>query len=211
MRRALFLAIAVLGSSSLAAAQSEYKKWEVFAGYSHNRVDTGIDDADPDLDDIVDEREGFHGFNTSITGNVNRYFGLKFDFAGHFKDKDFSFLGEPDILNVNSRAYTFLGGVQVKDNSTDATFKPFAHALAGGAHVRNKVNFGGFCAAVVPSPCPPSFTETDTGFAAAFGGGIDIRASKQIDIRVIQFDYNPTRVFDSTQHNFRVGVGVVFH
>jgi Outer membrane protein beta-barrel domain len=208
MCRVLLLALAVLSFSSLASAQ-DYKRWEVFAGYSHNRVDTGIGDDGPALADIVDEREGFHGFNTSVTGNVKRYLGLKFDFAGHFKEKDFpSFPGD----HVKSRVFNFLGGVQLKDNGTDATFKPFAYALAGGAHVRNEIDFRALC---LPPPggSPSSciFTESDTGFAAALGGGIDIRASNRVDIRVIQFDYNPTRVFDSTQHNFRIGVGVVFH
>lgn len=205
MRRGLFLALALLTSGSVATAQSEHKKIEVFAGYSHNRVDTGIGDDDPDLNDIVDEREGFHGFNTSITGNVSRYLGLKFDFAGHFKERDIPF-GGTSSLNLDSRVYNFLGGVQVKDNATDATFKPFAHALIGAAHVRNRVTFSGGCVAIVPSPCP-NFTDTETGLAGAVGGGIDIRASDRVDIRVIQVDYNPTRVFDSTQHNFRIGVG----
>lgn len=209
MRRAMFLVLVLLTCSSLAAAQSDYKKFEVFAGYSHNRVDTGIGDSDPDLDDIVDEREGFNGFNTSITGNFTRYLGVKFDFAGHFKEKDFPF-PLSSTLNVDSRVFNFLGGVQVKDNSTESTFKPFAHALVGAAHVRNKVTFSGGCIAIVPSPCP-NFTDSETGLAGAVGGGLDIRASNKIDIRVIQFDYNPTRVFDSTQHNFRIGVGVVFH
>ena len=210
MRKAFLLALTVLASSSLAAAQSDYKKFEVFAGYSHNRVDTGISDEDPDLDDIVDEREGFHGFNTSVTGNVSRYFGLKFDFAAHFKKRDLPFSVLASTLNLDSRVYNFLGGVQIKDNATEGTFKPFAHALVGAANVRNKVSFSGGCVAIVPSPCP-NFTDSETGLAGAVGGGLDIRASDRVDIRVIQFDYNPTRVFDSTQHNFRIGVGIVFH
>lgn len=89
---------------------------------------------------------------------------------------------------------------------------PFAHALVGTARVRNEIDVSNdVCIAIVPSPCPPDFTEKETGFAAAFGGGIDIRASNRIDIRVIQIDYNPTGVFDRTQHNFRIGVGIVFH
>ena len=208
MARALFVALALITCSSLAMAQSDYKKFEFYGGYSHNRVDTGIGDDDPDLNDIVDEREGFHGFNTSVTGNMSRYFGLKADFAGHFKKKDFDFGGS--TLNLDSRLFNFLGGVQVKDNSTDTTFKPFAHALVGVAHARNEATFGGVCAAIVPTPCP-NFSESDTGLAGALGGGIDIRASNRFDIRVIQFDYNPTRLFDSTQHNFRIGVGIVIH
>ena len=79
------------------------------------------------------------------------------------------------------------------------------------ARARNRVNFNDTaCIAIFPNQCT-DFTETETGFAGAFGGGLDIRAGDRIDVRVIQFDYNPTRLFDSTQHNFRIGVGIVFH
>ena len=210
MRRLVFLAIFVVACASMAAAQNDYNKVEVYGGYSHNRIDTGIGDNDPELSDIVDEREGFHGFNAAVTGNVNRYFGLKFDVSGHFKKKTFP-IG-PASLELDSDVWQFMGGVQLKDNSTETTFKPFAHALFGVARANNEGRFSNnICAAVFPSPCPSDFDENDTGWAGAFGGGVDIRAGKRIDIRVIQFDYNPTRVFDSTQHNFRVGAGIVIH
>ena len=208
----MLIAITVVACASIAAAQSDYKKFEFFGGYSHNRVDTGIGDDDPALNDIVDEREGFHGFEVSATGNLSRYFGLKGDFSAHFKNQNLPFGNFPNAsVDVDSRLLNFLGGVQLKDNSSETTFKPFAHALAGVAHGRNRVHFNDIaCIAISPSPCS-DFTETETGFAAALGGGLDIRANDRIDVRVIQFDYNPTRLFDSTQHNFRIGVGIVFH
>ena len=211
MFKTMMIAMVIFACASLAVAQSDnYKKFEFFAGYSHNRVDTGIGDDDPSIRDIIGEREGFHGFNTSITGNISRYVGLKFDFAGHYKSETFPFDTSGASIDINSRLYNFLGGVQFKDNSSEKTFKPFAHALVGAAHSRNRVRANDIgCIAIVPDPC--NFTETDTGFAGVVGGGIDIRASDRVDIRVIQFDYNPTRLFDSTQHNFRIGVGIVFH
>jgi hypothetical protein len=54
-------------------------------------------------------------------------------------------------------------------------------------------------------------------FAMVFGGGIDVKLGKRIDLRLIQVDYNPifvkTRngIEGKTQHNFRIGVGLVFH
>jgi hypothetical protein len=203
----------MIACASIAAAQSaDYKKFEVFAGYSHNRVDTGIGANDDDIDDFLDEREGFHGFNVSATGNVTRYIGFKFDVSGHFKSRSVPFGTIARAADIDSQIYNFLGGVQLKDNSTDVTFKPFAHALVGLGHVRAKVNFSNdFCIAISPSPCPVDSTESENGFAGAFGGGIDIRASDKIDIRVIQIDYNPMRVSGTTLHNFRFGVGIVFH
>ena len=213
MFKTLLIGMFIFACASLAAAQSDdYKRFEFFGGYSHNRIDTGIGDDDPSLRDIIDEREGFHGFNTSITGNLSRYVGLKFDFAGHYKSRAFPFGNIANAVDVDSHVYNFLGGVQVKNNSSEARFKPFAHALVGAAHARNRVEVNNLvCIAISPSPCPPNFTETETGFASAFGGGLDIRASNRVDIRVFQIDYNPTRLFDSTQHNFRIGVGIVIH
>ena len=205
MIKTILIGMIVVACASIGMAQStdDYKKFEIFAGYSHNRIDTGIGDDDPSLRDIIDEREGFHGFNVSVTGNLSRYVGLKGDFSGHFKKQTIPF-----GITVDSRLFNFLGGVQLKDNSSESTFKPFAHALVGAAHGRNRVDTDA-CVAVCPLGL--SFTETETGFGGAFGGGIDIRASDRVDIRAIQFDYNPTRLFDRTQHNFRIGIGLVFH
>ena len=212
MFKSILIGTIILACASIAAAQSDYKKFEFFGGFSHNRVDTGLGDEEPALADVINEREGFNGFEVSATGNFTRYLGLKGDFSGHFKNKTFGIPGLPGSnVEVDSRLFNFLGGVQIKDNSTEGTFKPFAHALAGVAHARNSVDFNNVvCVAIVPSPCSP-FTESETGFAAAFGGGLDIRASDRVSIRAIQVDYNPTRLFDSTQHNFRIGVGIVFH
>jgi opacity protein-like surface antigen len=209
----MLIGMLMITCASIAAAQSaDYKKFEVFAGYSHNRVDTGIGADDDDIDDFLDEREGFHGFNVSATGNVTRYIGFKFDVSGHFKSRSVPFGTIASAADIDSQIYNFLGGVQLKDNSTDVTFKPFAHALVGLGHVRAKVNFSNdFCIAISPSPCPVDSTESENGFAGAFGGGLDIRASDKIDIRVIQVDYNPMRVSGTTLHNFRFGVGIVFH
>ena len=204
MFRTMLILTTIAVCASIAAAQSDYKKFEFFGGYSHNFVNT----------DSIDEREGFPGFETAATANLSRYFGLKFDFSAHFKDRSiplFTIQGGSGSLDIDSQVYNFLGGVQLKDNATDSTFKPFAHALVGAAHARNKLNFNpAGCVAVFPSPCVNQ-TVSETGFAGAFGGGLDIRVNDRIDVRAIQIDYNPTRLFDSTQHNFRIGVGIVIH
>jgi hypothetical protein len=43
-----------------------------------------------------------------------------------------------------------------------------------------------------------------------FGGGIDFRVGDRFQIRAIQVDYNPVRVFGQTDHNLRLGAGIVF-
>jgi hypothetical protein len=172
-----------------ALAQDDYNKVNFYVGYSNNRVDTDED------------REGFNGFNTSITGNVSRYVGIKGDYSYHRKSETESGVtGKATIQN-------FLGGVQFKDNSKDKKFKPFAHVLAGVARVSANINDS---SGSLGSSGAQVFSESNTGFAMVFGGGVDIRAGKRVDVRVIQLDYNPNRFDGSFQHNFRVGFGIVF-
>lgn len=197
MRKLILLALFVACSAPAALAQDDRDKVNVFVGFSHNRVDTGVADDDPDIDDILDEREGFNGVNGSVTGNISRYVGLKGDYSFH--TKTFSDAAFPGV-EVRSNLHNFLGGVQFKDNSKATKVKPFAHVLAGAAHATFDVQ--GLAA-------PAGIDDSETGFAMAIGGGLDFRVSDRIDIRAVQFDYNPTRLASETQHNFRIGVGIV--
>ena len=140
-------------------------------------------------------REGFHGVNLSATGNVSRYVGIKGDYAFHRKSFDIS--DGLDTANVDADLHTLVGGVQFKDNSKETKVKPFAHLMAGLAHARFDVD-------------DFDFSESETGFAGVIGGGIDIRVNERVDFRAVQFDYAPTRLGDQTQHNFRIGIGIVF-
>jgi hypothetical protein len=93
--KSILIGTIILACASIAAAQSDYKKFEFFGGFSHNRVDTGLGDEEPALADVINEREGFNGFEVSATGNFTRYLGLKGDFSGHFKNKTFGIPGLP--------------------------------------------------------------------------------------------------------------------
>ena len=196
MRKLFMAALLMAFASPLAFAQTtgdDYNKYDIYAGFSHNRVQIGAGNEDPEFDDIFDEREGFNGFELAVKGNVSRYVGIKGDYSFHRRNTDFGdFDLEADIHN-------FLGGVEFKDNARETRVKPFAHILAGVAHGR--VNIDDF---------DDPISESDTGFSAAIGGGLDFRVSDRVDFRAIQFDYNPNRANGTTAHNFRIGVGVVF-
>ena len=193
MRKLFLTALLVACAAPAAFAQTDdYNKHDFFVGYSNNRVDVGIDDGDTDVDDIFDEREGFHGINVSGKANFHRYVGAKADYAD--RRKGFDVLGS----DVNTSLHTLVGGVEFKDNARETKVKPFAHVMAGFAHSRadfEDINDDDI---------------TDNGFAGVIGGGVDFRLSPRVDFRAIQFDYNPTRLADETQHNFRIGIGFVF-
>lgn len=227
MRKLLLTLLLVAACAPLGYAQSaagERDKVNVFVGFSHNRVDTG--GADPTSGNFIDDREGFNGVNGSITGNVSRYVGLKFDYSYHRKEFDRTIdvvcVTAPCLpvpFSADARVHNFLGGVQLKDNTKDSDkrLRPFGHVLVGAHNtsVRLPVEVCAFFAGAV---CPDREID-ETGFAAAVGGGLDVRLSDRVSVRAIQLDWNPNRfgsdsrlgTSSDTTHNFRIGIGVVFH
>jgi hypothetical protein len=215
----LFLAFCLTVVSSVfafAQTTTDYKKAEFYVGYSNNQVDTGANSNTGNAArDFFNDRVGFHGFEVAGVANVSRYVGIKGDISGGYKRENFTTTfgtgASANTVNVETKnsIYNFLGGVQIKDNSTEARVKPFAHILGGAGHVRFKVdritcsNASANCSNLITS-------ESETGLAGAFGGGLDVRLGNRVDLRLIQVDYNPVRLEGSTSHNFRFGIGLNF-
>ena len=205
----------VIFASICASAQDEIKKAEFFAGYSYGNagVNFGIG---PAGEQVYQDRVHQHGFNASGVYNVSRYFGIKGDVSGTYKSELLAFpvptgiQSSPTITVVftgNMALYNFLGGVQIKDNVKKTRFKPFAHAMVGAGYRKNEIEGGPFvCITIIP--CPGNTNET--GFAGAFGGGLDVRLNKHISLRIFQVDYNPIKFNAGTDHNFRLSTGLVF-
>lgn len=179
-------------------------------------------------------RPGLNGFNATATYNFSKYVGVKFEVSGHHRSSVTNVAGvlttfPYDIVNrrilplqasfppgtvrgllifgdspqeTRQRHYNFLGGVQLKNNSKEKKFKPFAHVLAGVS--RQTVEFKDFIQSDFALFGEDKFT--NTGFTMAFGGGIDIRLSRRIDLRVIQVDYNPVRIKEQQILAFRQGI-----
>lgn len=219
--RKLFISLSliVLASSAALAQSDDFKKGEVFIGYSNGQVDKGVDSEVAGGIFPTDVFEGFHGFNVSGVYNVHRFIGFKADVSGTYNSTNFSqtfvINNNPVTVGLDTRSslYNFVGGVQVKDNRKSGRFKPFAHAMAGVAHIRTKLeNFtcspANLCG---PQFGTPDTTVSDSGLALVFGGGIDIRVNDRVQIRAIQFDYNPIRGDEGPpSHNARIGFGIVF-
>ena len=199
----ILISTCVLCAGVFAQAQTdEYKKNEFFVGYSHQRIDDG-------------NFSGANGAEFSYVRNIHKYFGIKADVSGAFRSNKFetSFTdasGNINTFRINSRrqVYNFLGGIQVKNNKTDARFKPFAHALAGVAvnHSSNDVS----CLSTTCTVPVGAFPFTNTNFSMAVGGGLDIKINDKIDFRAIQVDYNPIFNLGSVRNNVRFGIGFVF-
>lgn len=202
MRKALFMALFFVFCAPLAFAQGDFQRGEFGVMFSHNRVDT--DGAfSPDPNDTG--RDGFHGVNIDAGYNFTRYVGAKADFSYHKKSRDFGpVVPGGENINVDGKLTQFMGGIKIQDNATETRVRPFAQALFGFGHASVDVtgNTTG-----LPNA---NLSQSETGFAAAVGGGLDIRVHRNVDFRAIKVEYNPVRIEGETGNNIRLGVGLNF-
>jgi opacity protein-like surface antigen len=218
----VFFSIALLMmSGALVLAQTttkdEYPKVEVFVGLSavgsvgeNQNEEIRFDNGGR----IGSGYAGDTGFEISAVRNWTRYIGLKGDFSAHFKNHNTRGLVSnctpvcttaTQDFQIKTRVYNFLAGPEFKArNSTRLT--PFAHLLGGVAHTT----------ASFTTPGPTlniSLDRSDTSFAMALGGGLDIRATKRVSFRA-QMDYNP--IFQNSTSGgrrdlVRISLGALFH
>ena len=163
MRKLVLMGVLVLLAALPVIAQ-ETPKAEVFGGYSLVRS----------------EGEILHGWNASVNGNMNDWFGIKGDFAGYYKT----------ISGTKVKFHSFTFGPQLSYRKNEKVVV-FAHALFGGAHISG----GGI---------------SESGFAMNLGGGVDWVPHKNVAIRVIQADGLITRFGGSTSGDLRISAGIVF-
>lgn len=146
------------------------------------------------------EEFNLNGWNASVTANVTDWLGVEGDFSGHYGSPAvFGF--EIPYVDVNS--HTFMAGPKITYRSPKIA--PFAHVLIGASRAATSA-FG--------------FTVSNTALATAVGGGLDVKVSDAIAVRLLQLDYVMTRHqtapqiffsgFRDQQNNLRFSAGLVF-
>ena len=153
-------------------AQSNTPKAELFGGYSYAGDST-------------------HGFDASITGNVNEWFGVVADFGKQYTDIN----GTDSREEIRTQTYLF--GPQFSLRRTRRV-TPFARALFGASRIQTEATEFG-----------QTFAFSDTSFALAVGGGVDVRINDRFAIRAVQAEYLRTRFFGETQNKGRISFGLV--
>jgi opacity protein-like surface antigen len=122
----------------------------------------------------------FGGVDTSITENVRPWFGGALEVSSHW--------------NGGANVSTFMYG-PVFAYRKDPRVTPFLHILAGA--VRGSVGY-------------LDISQSKTTFGVAPGGGVDVKVTRNLALRVVQVDYVLSRFSDTHQNNFRVSAGVVY-
>jgi opacity protein-like surface antigen len=135
---------------------------------------------------------GYAYANIDVVVDRDSLNGFGLSFAGNLGPR-FGLVAEfggyyGDIEGLDLSAYTYLFGPRVNARGEAAT--GFAHILLGGATTKVE-----------------GLSETD--FALAAGGGVDVNAGKSIAVR-FQADYLPVFAEGETLHNFRFMTGIVF-
>jgi opacity protein-like surface antigen len=123
-----------------------------------------------------------NGWNASVVFNAPKYIGVVADFGGTYGTVD----------DVDTKIHSFLFGPKFAVRKDKVT--PFAQALFGVAHSKKSV------AGVSLS--------SDSDFAMALGGGLDINVGKKMAVRVAP-EYLMTRREGETSNDFRLSAGIV--
>jgi len=134
----------------------------------------------------------FHGWNSSVTGNVTRGLGITADFSGHYGNE---FAGP---IRIDQRAHSFLFGPRYAFRGK--RFTPFVYGLLGATHFRESATIAG-----------QKLSASDTGFSSAIGAGMDIRVNDRVAVRAFQIDYFRPTFFGEAHHRGRLAFGVVLH
>lgn len=204
MRPFVWLPLAGMMLAVSAPAQ-EAPRAEISAAFSFSRVEAGRELSDADL----------YGWNVSVTGNLNSWFGLTADVAGHYGSI---------LYDTGISRHSFHVGPRVAFRGSDRKVIPFVHALFGSVRAHRDVSNP-----PLGSPLPVSSAD-ETAFSTVLGGGIDFVMTRRLALRLIQADYLVTRFDEAsgivciqsittpcpttkagTQDNLRLSFGVTLH
>jgi peptidoglycan-associated lipoprotein len=137
-----------------------------------------------DTHDVLSGPQNLNGWNAQGSVNFNKWLGITADFGGYY--------GSPGQVTIHD--YSFLFGPTLTYRTEHVA--PFFHALFGGNHINASIL---------------GFPGSDTAFAMAFGGGLDLPVGEHFGVRLAQVDWLRTQHFSSGQNNIRFSTGIMFN
>lgn len=177
----LFLTAALLIAPAKAQAQVS-----LFGGYSylHSSVPVGSFGGPP----FSQDANLASGWEVSGSYSILPFISGVADFGGSYGKLD----------GATARVHTYMLGPQL---SLPGKISPFAHVLIGVAHEQQDPIADGIHFAL----------GSDTSFATAVGGGIDVKLIPFVAFRLVQVDYLHTNWHGMSQGQARVSTGLVLH
>ena len=173
MFRNAFCSMCLVCLVFLPAMSQDIPKVEVFGGYSW-------------------AGGNFHGWNSSVTGNVTKGFGIVADFSGHYGNE----LQGPILVNQDAHSALFGPRYSFRGKR----FTPFVYGLLGVTRFHESATVSG-----------QKLSASDTGFSSALGVGLDVKVNDRVAIRAFQIDYFRPNFFGEAHNRGRLAFGVVLH
>jgi opacity protein-like surface antigen len=180
-----------------------YPKVELFLGYSYLR---GVPTRSPG-----NRMDSLNGGSANIAFNLNRYFGIVGDVGG-FNASEIQITGAganpAGVSDASGTAFTFMAGPRLSWRKYNR-ITPFAQVLVGGIHASQVTRSN--CTGTLCTPLP-----SENSLALTAGGGVDLKISHHVALRLVQAEYLMTDFADlssgerQTQNDIRVSSGLVF-
>jgi len=184
----LILLLAVCVATPCSA--QERSEWEFFGGYSFKKAEVReYFRSTPIIYSPRNRDRSLNGWSASVTENLNDWIGGTLDISGHSDSRV-----ELGVTN-RQRMYSIMYGPRISYRRSWST--PFVHVLLGVAHSDVRV-----------TPVGPH--ASDFAFAAAAGGGLDVRILDHVSLRVFQVEYFRAEPLGTNPNRVRASAGVVF-
>jgi Outer membrane protein beta-barrel domain len=190
MRKLLtFVSLPVL--LALLSAPKAYSQVELYGGYSH----LSLSGAPSNI--------GFsaNGWAGDAYLHLLGPWGIEADYSNHYG------VSPAPTLTTSGNVYYVPGFTQLygpRFTLALPRIHPYVHALFGTVNGK----------AMVPSPIlfvfPPPITISEKALGMAFGGGLNVKATRHIWLRLVQVDYLRAQFTNNAQNDTRVSAGLVF-
>lgn len=192
MLRCAALVAVLAATASVPAHAQQFPRAEFFGGFSYARENLG-----PHANLFLPTDRNYYGIDLAVSFNPHKNIRLLLLDLGVQQGGTTSsspLFHEPNVLTSQA-----LFGPQFTVRGRKAT--GFAHALIGVTTTRLvEMLPGGFYDAI-----------RRTNLAFGFGGGMDVRWTRSLAVRVLQADYVPSRLDGRWENYFRVSTGLVFN
>src|SRR5215471_4707798 len=205
MQKMLAITLLVLLSGVVVYAADDHPRVETFFGFDYTRVNSATNIP----------AFSANGGDGQVAINFNKWIGFVMDIGAVHN-------GNISDVHLDTTLVNYLFGPRISLRYSRIT--PYFNVLFGGMHAGTSVAVSAI--PTQPQPTPPIYlpgvptvppntpvtlraVASQTAFAMAVGGGLDIKVSKYVSFRPVELDYLLTRLQnlrsaqDNNQHSLR--------
>jgi len=193
MRKLLIFA-SLLFLLTVISAPKAFSQIELYGGYSHLQLNNAPSN-------IGSSSNGWAG---GAYLHLLGPWGVEADYSNHYG------VSQPALAPADGSVYYVPGFTELygpRFTLALPRIHPFVHALFGTVHGVAKVPIPDV--PCTPQGCP-AFTSRENAVGMAFGGGLNVRGSRHIWLRLIQVDYLRAQFTNNTQNDTRISAGLIF-